>query len=1153
MRPALVFRVVVSLLVLCFIVAAQAFPQEDQIPVRITAPLDETRLTALKGNVHKMAQPMFDRGLAPSDLPMERMLLVLRRSSQQEQVLRKLLDEQQDKSSPNYHRWVTPDQFGQQFGVSDQDIQVVVQWLLSHGFQVATISRGRTVIEFTGTAAQVQEAFHTEIHKYVVRGQEHWANSEDPQIPAALTPVVAGVASLHNFFKKPQIKIAETRIPARLQPGAHPLVTFQNGLHALGPWDFYSIYNLTSVIQPPSGVNGPAAGTGTRIAVVARSNINVQDVIRFRDAFALPENNPQVFVNGPDPGELGGLDEAEAVLDTSWSGAVAPGANIALIVSASTNTTDGVDLSELDIIDNDIGAIMTESFGTCEASVTAAEATNISQLAEQAAAEGMTYIVSTGDTGSAGCDNLSETQASGPLSVNVLASTPYTVAVGGTQFNEHGDGSLYWSSTNNQFTMASALSHIPEDVWNESCTVAQCGQQQANIASAGGGASGYFSKPSWQSGVSGIPNDGMRDVPDVSLAADADHDPYLLCLGGSCFPDAQGNIFFIGIGGTSAAAPSFAGIIALLNAAVVPLNSHPRLGQINYVLYRLAAGQNSSTCNGSLTSSLPAANCTFNDVTIGNNAVPGEAGFGTATAKYQSGTGYDLASGLGSVNGANLINNWTTVSLSSTTTTLSLSPTTFVHGTPVNVNIGVTSAKGTPTGDVSLFQGSTVPITIQGNFFALDSSGSVSGSTDVLPGGMYFVSAHYAGDGQFMPSDSSAVVLNVTPESSSTVAEVLTANQNGSPVGFTSLPYGSFVYVRADVNGQSGIGHATGSVNFTDGGADLAGDPYSLNSEGNTATPHGLFAFAPGQHSIIASYSGDASFNASTSPAAAFTITQASTTTALSSNSAAQGLTFSATVSTNSFGAAPSGTVTFFIGGTQVGSPVAVTGISAGTNPQTGALQPAQATATFTDSQLANGQYTLSATYSGDANYAGSSATPANITLQPDFSVSAGSTSIVIPSPGEAGNSTLTVGSMDGFNGSVTFSCSGLPAMSKCQFSPSSISGSGATILTLTTTAPSTSLLVPNSDFKTVGWRLFCGEIALAMIFLVGSASRRRYKISRVGLAAVAFLFCATGCGGGHPAPPPPNPGTVPGTYAVTVTATSGTLSHSVGIALNVE
>jgi hypothetical protein len=1135
---------------------AQSVPPRT-IPTRILQAIDEKNLIVLPRNVHPLARAEYDQGVAPPDLPLKRMLLVLKRSPEQEVALRMLLDQQQDKSSPNYRKWLSPEQFGQQFGPADQDIQTVTSWLESHGFQVNRVTKGRTAIEFSGAADQLQEAFHTEIHHYAVNGRDHWANARDPQIASVLTPVVAGVASLHNFPKKAQIKIASDRIAAKVAAGPSPQLTSQNGLHALGPGDYNVIYNINPVLQPPPGATSSSPGFGTTIAVVGRSNINVQDVSQFRAFFNLPNNNPQVFADGADPGNLGGLEEAEAVLDTTWSGALAPYARVELIVSASTNTTDGVDLSELYIIDNAVGAIMTESFGTCESSVTSTEATNISQLAEQAAAEGITYIVSAGDTGSAGCDNLTETQATGPFSVNVLASTPFTVAVGGTRFNENGNDALYWNSSNNQFTVASARSFIPEDVWNESCTVAQCGQQKANIAAGGGGASVLFGKPPWQSGVAGIPNDGMRDVPDLALTA-ASHDPYLLCLRGSCQPDAQGNFFFAAASGTSAAAPSFAGIVALVNSAVVPLNSHPRLGQINYVLYRLATNQIASSCNGSSTSALPAASCVFNDVTIGNNDVPGEAGYGTGTAKYQSGSGYDLASGLGSVNVANLVNNWTKVTSSPTTTTLSLNPAAFAHGTSVNVNISVASASGTPTGDVSLFRSGVSPATpslpIQGNFFTLNSSGSASSSTNLLPGGYYSVSAHYAGDGSFMSSDSTAVGLNVTPEPSSTVASALTPAQTGNFVSLAAAPYGSFVYLRADVTGQSGIGHPTGSINFTDNGVNVAGNPYTLNSEGNTATPQGLFTFALGQHAITANYGGDPSFNASNSSAINFTITQASTLTVVAFSSAAQGVTLTATVNTNSGGNPPSGTVTFFIGGTQVGMPVPVSGIPAITNPQAGVLQAAQATASFASPPL-SGQYTLSATYSGDSNYSSSSTQPTIVNILADYTLTASSNLITITNPGGTGNLTLTIMPLDGFNGTVNFSCLGLPSVSSCHFNPASVSGGGSTMMSISTTAP-TALLMPGGPSNSMDrWAGSAGVTLVGMFLLAGLTWRRRWG-KLLSFAVFTFVLYGAGCGGGgsNPPPPPParNPGTSPGTYAVTVTATSGALTHSVSLTLNV-
>ncbi len=1142
--------VAIYLCLLAIPVAARAQTPAPQS--RIVERVNESALVTLRGNTHPLAQPQFDQGAAPPDLPMQRMLLVLKRSNAQESSLKKLLEDQQDPSSSSYHQWLTPDAFGAQFGPSDQDIQAVVSWLNLHGFQVARTSRGRAAIEFSGTAAQVRDAFQTEIHKYVVAGEEHWANSGDPQVPAALAPVVAGIATLHSFRKKPQVQLLEKRIDVSLSSAPRPQFTSQGGQHALGPWDYYAIYNITSVIEGPPGISGPPAGTGTVIAVVGRSNINLQDVERFNAVFNPGMNTPTIFVDGSDPGDLGGQEESEAVLDTTWSQAVAPGAQVWLVVSASTNSTDGVDLSELYIIDNVTATVMTESFGICEADVTASEATNISQLAEQAAAEGMTYVVSTGDTGAAGCDTQTETQASGPLSVNALASTPYAVAVGGTEFNENGDPGRYWKSNNTEFTLESALSHIPEDVWNQSCSVAQCGQQTANILAGGGGASTVFAKPSWQSGVAGIPNDGMRDIPDVSLTASS-HDPYLLCLRGSCQPDAEGNFSFVGAYGTSAAAPSFAGMIALLNSQEVPLNSHPRLGQINRILYRLATNQKPSDCNGSSASGSEATTCVFNDITVGNNSVPG----GTPSGEYASGPGYDLATGLGSVNVVNLINSWKDITFSPTTTTLSISPTTFTHGATVNIKINVTSSDGTPTGDVALIQtgvgANAGPV--PGNSYTLDSNGSISATSNVMPGGFYAVGAQYAGDSKFSLSDSPNIGLTVNPEPSSTTIEALTPGTNGSFGNFTGGPYGSFVYLRADITGQSGFGYPSGNVNFVDGGTGVAGSPYALNSQGYVTTPRGLYTFTPGPHSIVANYSGDTNFATSSSSAIAFTITQAPTTTAVTANGGTQGAQLSATVSTSSGGNPPSGTVTFFIGGTQVGSPIPVSGVSAVTNSLSGVAQGAQAIATLADTQLTTGQYMLSATYSGDGNYGGSSSPQTSIGVQADYSLVAGASSVMIASPGGQGKVNLTVTGENGFSGKVYFSCSGLPASASCSFTPAFVSGSGSTNMMISTTAAA-GLIKPGNPAANLDVNSGRSAVAVVLIgiwLLTGLFERRRRRFLFIG-AAVALFLVVGGCGGpSSTAPPPPNPGTSPGTYPVTITATSGTLTHSVNVTVNIQ
>ena len=1139
------------LIALALLIGVSGFSEE--IPsVLITQPVDETNLVTLRGNVHPLASSLYDLGEAPPDLPMLRMLMVLKRSAEQEHSLRTLLDNQQDRHSSSYHRWLKPEDFGKQFGPADADMATVTAWLSSHGFEISRVAKGRNIIEFSGTAAQVKEAFHTSIHKYEVNGKEHWANANDPQIPAALAPAVAGVHTLHNFLKKPMLRMNGQKVQAKVVTGkdGKPEVTF-NGppIHGLGPADFATIYNLLP-LYPTSSYNQIGI-----IAAVGRSNINPADVGQFQSYLPVYPNFDNQFslnpiINGPDPGDLGGGEEAEAVLDLTWSQFTRYSSF--LVVSATTNTTDGIDLSESYIIDNDLSDIITESFGTCEAALTATEVLGYETMAEQAAAQGMTYFVSSGDSGAEGCDSPDdETVATGPLSVNALAATPYTLAVGGTMFNEDGDDAKYWSSTNTPGTLESALSYVPEDVWNESCEDGDCPiGYSPNIAAGSGGVSQYFAKPSWQSGV-GVPNDGQRDVPDVALNAAAGHDPYLICLDGSCTVNQQGQIYLYAIGGTSASAPSFAAIMSLVDLA-----NGGRQGHAAYIFYRLAAGENLADCNASNTSTLPGSACIFNDVTSGNNAVPGETGYGTPTAPYQSGVGYDLATGLGSVNVANLVDKWNSVTFNATTTTLNLSPTSnIVHGQPVNVNVSVSGNSGTPTGDVVLYPtivglGQPVPL------FAL-SDGAVASSTGELPGGSYSVYAHYAGDDTFATSDSSWVPVTVTPENSTTSLSLFTVNPAGIAIPFSGGVYGTFVYPRADIAGLSGQGIPTGTVNFLDGTTHVSGDPYPLNSEGNSAPPLGIFNFPAGSHSLTAAYGGDQSFNASTSSPVGFSITPATSSLTLTASPGSPGAILTASVNTNSGGNPPTGTVTFYINGAQVGSPVAVVGNAAVINASSDlVMKGAFATATYTDSGLNAGSYSAKAVYSGDANYTGSSGT-ATVMVQPDFSLTEASNLVNISAPGASGTLILTVASLDGFNGSVGFSqaaCQGLPAGASCSFSPATIDGSGSTTLTITTTAATAAQARPSDSLPLFtslgGWMAGC--------VLLGFG--RKPKVARVVVMATLLAVSAiTGCGGGSSTgststPPPPTPtGSFPVGIVATSVSTGQTLVHNVVFTLNVQ
>src|SRR5208283_2303331 len=377
-------------------------------------------------------------------------------------------------------------------------------------------------------AGQVQKAFGVEIHKFEVAGRSYVANVQNPQIPAALAPVVAGIVSLNNFPRASHARIlgVARRIPGKV--GLQPFFTFPspngNGkFYGLAPGDFATIYNSKSLIA--SGNDG----TGQTIAIVGETNINVQDITNFRSTFGLPATftASDVILNGEDPGITSEDEESEADLDVEWSGAVAPGATVKLVVSASTPASAGVDLSALYIIEHNLAGVMSESYGECEQNLGTAGNAFYNSLWEQAAAQGITAVVSAGDAGSAACDDFNtETVATKGLAVSGLSGTPFNVSVGGTDFDERANPSLYWSITNISTTGASALSYIPEIPWTQNCAqlgLTGCGASatsgSVNIVAGGGGASSVYPKPFWQMGVAGMPNDNHRDQPDISLFA----------------------------------------------------------------------------------------------------------------------------------------------------------------------------------------------------------------------------------------------------------------------------------------------------------------------------------------------------------------------------------------------------------------------------------------------------------------------------------------------------------------------------------------------------------------------------------------------------------------------------------------------------------
>jgi len=1010
-----------------------------QPETRITAKVDNAQRTTLTGNTHPFTKSLPDLGPVDPSTPMQRMILMLTHSDAQEAALNTLLAQQQDKSSPNFHNWLTPTQFGANFGASDADIKTVTDWLTSQGFTVSKVGPGKNYIEFNGTAAQVSTAFQTQIHKFSKDGNTYQANTSDPTIPAALTPVVKGTVSLYNFppqkhyqsagtFQRDnktgvvtrlsgpskevltpeQTKAAEDAKAAAAKAAGSPDYTYGTGpTYAVTPWDFAAIYNVTPLWN--AGIDG----TGQTIAVLEETDIRLNDVRDFRSIFGLPAKDPVIILNGADPGITNTGEEGEAALDTEWAGAVAKGATIDVITTASTAATSGIALSAIYNVDYNIAPIMSLSYGNCEYYLGSTGNAYWSALWQQGDAQGMSIFVSTGDSGS-DCDEEGGEYAGyytpAGLSVSGFATTPYNTAVGGTDLlGTIISPTTYWNSTNNSTTQASAKGYMPETTWNNNCTnpLYQTGDiggigvnttygKYASAAAAckglatydsygtlapvggAGGESTYSTKPSWQSGT-GVPADGHRDIPDVSfMAANGSlsiinnaantiyyyGSYYIECeqdgtSGSSCSLSSP-TTTFIGIGGTSVSTPAFAGIIAMVNQ-----NTGSKQGLVNYVLYDLfnqqtaagtACGSNYTlTGTGPYTvgaANLPAASCVFNDVTWGANSagcytgstyvtgskcVASSGSYGVlttgttsvpaSTEGYLNTVGYDMATGLGSVNAYNLVNNWANVTFAPTTTSLSIANTTFAHGTPEYAQITVTPVSGStqsPTGLVQL-DTNTTPVALGP---ATLSGGTVTQAYSDFPGGTYNVTAYYAGDGTYASSTSSPVSITVTPENSTVTGSTYTYSYSTyAYTAATTSTYGGNVLVNETVAGASGNGTPTGTVTILNNSSTYG--TQTLNSGG--VAGYSTSSLPAGSYSFTANYAGDASFNSSSTTAAkaitiaksavSLTFTKGTVTTAGLPNKFTATLVGNNSTAIGNFGSVgPTGTVSIYETGTSGGT-----------------------------------------------------------------------------------------------------------------------------------------------------------------------------------------------------------------------------------------
>lgn len=668
-------------------------------PSRISESLQSGRTFQLSGNTHPLTAVLPDKGSVPGETPLSRITIDFKMSQTQQAALTQLLAEQQNPSSPQYHKWLTPEQFGEQFGMSSSDMAKVENWLRNLGFTDVQVSRSRNAISMSGTVALAQYAFQTPIHNFDRNGTLYYANTTDPVLPAALQGIAGSVRGLSNLRPRPRAK-------------ARPRFYAGTSGNFIAPGDFATIYDLTPLYN--AGING----SGQKIAIAGQTDIQNFDIEAFQRAAGLTVQDPTVILDGRDPGLVSSdLDEAE--LDVEWSGAVARGATIVYV-----NSQDALG-SAIYAIQNQVANVLSLTYGECEAQTGTSEMTTLNAAFQQANAQGMTVIAASGDSGAADCDagsdpNTIVQSANQGLAVDFPASSPYVTGMGGSSLNENGGN--YWATTNGS-NGGSALSYIPEMAWNNTCSVgaasaSDCaGAQTFGLSATGGGASSSFTKPSWQTGA-GVPADGWRDVPDVSFAADPNHDGYIICetppsktvpvTTSSCtngtFASASQQLSIVG--GTSISSPTFAGIVALIDQMTGSAQ-----GNINPRLYALA-------------SLMPDV---FHDITVGNNIVPCDAQSADCSngiLGYNATAGYDQVTGLGSVDANNLVQNF------APSYTLSVSPSTLTVGNSSSAASTVTvSAVGGFTGTVTF--SCSVPSTLSNTTCSVPGSVTGSGSTTV--------------------------------------------------------------------------------------------------------------------------------------------------------------------------------------------------------------------------------------------------------------------------------------------------------------------------------------------------------------------------------------------------------------------------------------
>lgn len=780
-----------------------------------------------------------DLGAAPASRQLARMILLLSSSTAQQQALdRKLADLARSSSSS----WLTPSQFADSYANSASDVAALVSWLESSGFTVAPLPAGRGWIEFSGSAAQVEQVFGVEVHQISTASVVRPALSGAISVPSALAPLIEGLVSLDGVLSSPALTPSQSVESSVAELAA---AATAGSAEALTPKLAGRFLHLTALHA--AGVKG----SGQRIAIVARGNVLAADVAAFRAAFSLPTSALKVLPAGELPAL--GDDRAAATLMASWAGAAAPDAQILLVPAASTAATDGVDLALASVVDKALASIVVVGYSSCEASLSAAHQAFYRALYRQAAAEGISIIVATGDSGPSACSTAGSTELVGTgYAVNALASTAWNTAVGASALS----------------TKATALS-----AWSPA-------SESQPAYAGGGGRSSLYALPSWQKSVqsssaalqslSSTTAQKMRLLPDLALpaAGDANLNAGLaFCLADSSSASSTSDCTLRRAGGSAAAASLVAGIGALLNGQYgAQGNLSPRLYALESV-----SGIYDDVVEGSaqLWCSSLASGC----------GASGRIGFAASA-------GYDLATGLGSVNAQALVSAWpyatgTTASTMTWTTASQTITSSDALTLTVSVGSGDASVTSTPTGTVTFYD-QTASATL-GTATLVNGVATVTLAKGALASGAnHILYAMYNGSTVYAASTSSTITIIVLAKIATTTSVA---------VNVQTLSPGGVVVLTATVTPDSqspSESYPTGTVEFFSGttligSATLSEIGSSDQSTASVSLSTSSSSLPAGTDSITAVYLGDNYYAASTAAPKTITV-QDFTITAVSNS-----------------------------------------------------------------------------------------------------------------------------------------------------------------------------------------------------------------------------------------------------------------------------